>query len=96
MMTFFTDKPIRLKGPALAMLRIDCFLRDEGKCVDCGGSLRLDGGGFNQMQMAHKRSRGSGGEDVLSNVVSKCLPCHMREHSYGPSLIKPCPPKEAA
>lgn len=93
-MNFFRHKPIRLKGPALGMLRIDCFLRDEGKCQECGAALRLDGGGFNQMQMAHIRGRGAGGEDVLSNVRSLCLVCHGIEHSYGKSGLKPVPSKE--
>jgi 5-methylcytosine-specific restriction endonuclease McrA len=45
--------------------------------------------------MAHLVSRGRGGKDELSNVVTKCYDCHMvKEHSYGPSGVKPCPKKE--
>lgn len=91
-MKFPKSKPIRLKGPALAMLRIDCFLRDGGRCVECGTMLYLDGGGFKQAHMAHIKSRGANGADVLSNVRTLCLSCHMAEHNGG----KPVPKREVA
>jgi len=81
--------PTRLKGPAIARLRIDCFLRDEGRCGECDCRVYLDRGFFDRMHMAHIKSRGAGGPDTLDNVRTLCMKCHMLEHNGG----KPCPPK---
>lgn len=94
-------RPGRLKGDAMTQLRSDCFERDRYYCqhetfshvlqalVKCCARVTWETG-----HMAHKISRGRGGKDELSNVVTKCAHHHMVvEHSYGPSGVKPCPKK---
>jgi len=88
---------IRVKGKAMEKLRRDCFERDFYRCRGeipgffdpCGKLVTWETG-----HMAHIISRGRRGPDVISNVVTKCAECHIGiEHSYGPSGVKPCPPK---
>jgi hypothetical protein len=43
--------------------------------------------------MAHIKAKRRNG-DSLDNVRTLCAECHGLEHAYGPSGIKPCPPKE--
>ena len=75
---------LRLKGEALAALRRECFTRDGWKCVLCGRSVSWASG-----HMMHRQSRGAGGSDVIGNVDTGCMECHMREHAGG----KPVPRK---
>jgi 5-methylcytosine-specific restriction endonuclease McrA len=94
-------RPGRLTGKALEQLRRDCFERDTYQCrhqtesedgmwmVSCLNKVTWESG-----HMAYIVSRGRGGKDELPNVVTKCAGCHIGiEHSYGPSGVKPCPPK---
>lgn len=75
---------VRLSGEALEKLRMDCWLRDHMRCVDCGRVTlwqpRFDGD-FLAYDMAHKKSRGARGSDTLNNMVTKCHLCHMKEHA---------------
>ena len=95
-------RPGRLKGEELAELRRQCFYRDKYRCQHivergiyglvnfiCGEHVTWESG-----HMAHIVSRARGGMDRLDNVVTKCGRCHIGiEHAYGPSGVKPCPPK---
>jgi 5-methylcytosine-specific restriction endonuclease McrA len=88
----------RLKGAALEQLRRDCFERDGYRCQGevlsylfgwekCDRAVTWESG-----HMAHigaKRRHG----DSLDNVRTLCAECHGLEHAYGPSGVKPCPPK---
>jgi 5-methylcytosine-specific restriction endonuclease McrA len=88
----------RLKGAALEQLRRDCFERDGYRCqgfihsecglwFTCRKLVTWESG-----HMAHigaKRRHG----DSLDNVRTLCAECHRIEHAYGPSGVKPCPPK---
>jgi 5-methylcytosine-specific restriction endonuclease McrA len=67
---------IRLKGLAMADLRRQCFTRDGWKCVECARPVSWATG-----HMAHIKSRGAGGSDVLENVRTKCAECHHAEHN---------------
>ena len=80
---------IRLKGEALALLRRQCFTRDGWCCVDCRRQVSWATG-----HMAHIKSRGAGGSDVLQNVLTKCAWCHQKEHNCGgqPLPRKPSEP----
>jgi len=70
---------IRLKGKAMEQLRRECYIRDTGICKSCGNPTSWERG-----HMAHIRSRGAGGEDILSNVLWKCMECHLGlEHGKG-------------
>ena len=69
---------IRLKGEALVALRRRVFLRDKWTCQECGAIC-----GWASGHLAHIQSRGAGGSDVLSNVLTKCADCHMKEHNCG-------------
>lgn len=74
---------VRLTGVDLANLRRQCWFRDKGECQDCGVrtfyAARFDGDPL-AYDMAHIKSRGAGGSDVIENVKTKCHECHMREH----------------
>jgi 5-methylcytosine-specific restriction endonuclease McrA len=101
-------RPNRKKGKAMEQLRRECFERDHYLCQGtiwtewpdvisggwfragwpCGKPVTWESG-----HMAHigaKRRHG----DNLENVRTLCAECHMREHSYGKSGVKPCPPKQ--
>jgi 5-methylcytosine-specific restriction endonuclease McrA len=76
---------IRLKGADLERVRRACFIRDGWRCQDC---LRVIG--WASGHMAHIKSRGAGGSDVMDNVRTLCLECHSKEHNCGG---KPLPRK---
>lgn len=85
-------RPGRLKGDALIGLRIACFLRDTGRCVNCGKQLHFEArfdGDPDAYDMAHKRNRRMWGDNI-DNVESLCHDDHMKSHNAGG---KPCPPK---
>jgi 5-methylcytosine-specific restriction endonuclease McrA len=77
---------VRLTGPDLAKLRRDCWERDKGLCQNCGiptlYNARFDGDPI-AYDMAHIRSRGAGGSDVLENTQALCHSCHMKKHAKG-------------
>lgn len=75
---------VRLTGRALAMLRLDCFIRDKGVCQVCGKAVYFQArfpGDPMAYDMAHIHSRGAGGSDCLENVRCLCHTDHMREHA---------------
>ena len=65
-------KQIRLKGKDMEALRRACFERDNYICVQCGNPVSWQSG-----HMAHIKSHGSGGSDILENVKTKCQHCHI-------------------
>ncbi len=74
-----------MKGADLLLLRDACFKRDEGRCQECG--IRV---AWNvapecsyKYDMAHIKSRGAGGSDVLENVKTLCHSCHQKSHNCG-------------
>lgn len=72
-------KQIRLKGKDMEGLRRECFKRDNYTCVQCKIPVSWATG-----HMAHIKSHGAGGSDVLENVRTKCRDCHLnKEHSQG-------------
>lgn len=77
---------VRLTGAALKALRRACWERDKGICQECGGITfwwpHFDGDPF-AYDMAHVKSRGSGGSDTLANVRTLCHQCHMKQHAKG-------------
>ena len=73
----------RLKGADLAMLRLECLQRDHGRCCECGVRVSDSLPDWHPLKyhMAHIKSRGSGGPDVIENVRVLCGDCHRLEHS---------------
>lgn len=68
---------VRLKGAHLTQLRVDCFNRDQERCVDCGKRVA-----WHLFHMSHIVGRGRGGSDVLENVRVLCSHCHLvNEHN---------------
>jgi len=79
---------VRLRGKALEALRRACFERDRYRCQcspSCGVAVTWESG-----DMAHIVSRGAGGSDVLSNVVTMAHFHHLASHNCDG---KPLPPK---
>jgi 5-methylcytosine-specific restriction endonuclease McrA len=77
---------IRLKGKPLEQLRLDRWTFDRGLCLKCGHPTYFEpryDGDPEAYDMAHIKSRGAGGSDVLSNVETWCHRCHMRFHNTG-------------
>jgi hypothetical protein len=71
-------------------LRIECYERDGGKCVECGKPLRFEAGYWDSMHMAHIKNKRMYG-DTISNVRSLCLWHHLAgDHNCGG---KPVPKK---
>jgi hypothetical protein len=84
-------RPGRLQGKALSTLRMECWVRDGGRCVKCYTKLHYEpryDGDPNAYDMAHKRNRRMYG-DSIGNVQAECHSCHMKGHSGE----KPCPKK---
>jgi hypothetical protein len=94
MNSFPKDQVVRVKGKAMEALRIACYLRDGGRCVICATITWLNAPEEHprKADMAHVKSRGAGGQDILSNVRNLCHRCHTREHTEGKNG-KPCPSK---
>ena len=80
---------VRLKGEALAALRIDCFHRDRFRCVECGRKVFDDvpNEAPHKAHMAHVKGRGAGGSDTIENVTTKCGACHLVEE-HNPKSVK--------
>jgi hypothetical protein len=84
----------RLKGQALLELRADCYRRDFGICQKCGRATDWDASqeSDNAYHMAHRRGKRMWG-DHLDQVEVECGACHRKFHAYGPTMEKPCKPK---
>ena len=93
MKTFFKQKPIRLKGKAKTEFRKKVFEHFNGRCqgvLPDGSQCEerpplMDSDGvfdvFTCGHVSHIKSVGSGGEDILENVLYKCYNCHInKEH----------------
>ena len=72
---------IRMYGPAWDFLRGFCYVRDGKKCLNCLVPVDLEKGMWSSMHLAHRKSKGSGGSDVPSNVRTLCISCHATEHT---------------
>jgi len=75
---------VRLSGPLLTKLRLDCWIRAKGRCEKCGERLYYQArypGDPLAYDMAHIKSRGAGGSDVLENVQALCHREHMAAHA---------------
>ena len=77
---------VRLYGADMKHLRWSCYTRDNGICQACGVMTgyepRFDGDPI-AYYMAHIKSRGAGGSDVIENVRCLCHRDHMKEHTEG-------------
>lgn len=77
----------RLKGLKYKAFREQVFQHYEGICAECGDFAPLyDYEGVFDIwvcgHVAHIKSRGAGGGDVIENVRWKCPSCHLnKEHS---------------
>lgn len=101
-------RPGRLKGKALTALRESVFERDGFRCQHLLPAHITDHGQViselwepcnllltsRTAHLAHIRNKRMWG-DSMENCTTKCAEHHLvNEHSYGPSGIKPVPPKE--
>ena len=71
---------VRLKAGAWDMLRRHCWERDGMRCVHCKVPVTIEKGYWSSVHCAHYKSKGSGGNDVPSNVRSLCGRCHDADH----------------
>ena len=79
---------IRLKGKPYKRLKEQRYELSQGKCEVCGDLVTLnepDGSFhvFRNAHLAHVKSRGAGGSDVIENVIIKCPGCHLNKE-HGP------------
>ena len=75
---------VRLTGKDLEKLRRDCWYRDNFTCAACLTATNYEPrytGDPRAYDMAHIKSRGAGGSDVLDNVRALCHSCHMKAHA---------------
>jgi 5-methylcytosine-specific restriction endonuclease McrA len=88
-------RPGRLEGRELENLRDDCYQRDNRICQRCGKvtDIHLPQEYDDSFHMAHRRNKRMWG-DSLENVQTECGSCHRKYHQNGPSMEKPCPPKQ--
>lgn len=79
----FPKGNVRLSGKDLGELRKACLKRDKSKCRECGDSVSDSFPAWHpkKAHMAHIKSRGAGGADVIGNVRTLCGECHRAEHS---------------
>jgi hypothetical protein len=79
-------KTVRLKGAAYKELRRQVWKRAGGLCERCGAYAPLynSEGWFDIFEcghLHHAKSRGAGGQDVLSDEVEWiCFDCHSKHH----------------
>lgn len=87
-------RPGRLKGDDLTNLREACFLRDGFHCTHCRRRVypSLPKEHEASAHMAHIQAKRRG-LDTLDNVRTLCGEDHRRQHNFGPTMEKPCPPK---
>ncbi|MCG7592397.1 HNH endonuclease [Mycobacterium sp. PSTR-4-N] len=50
-----------------------CFKRDHWTCQQCGFEAEPNKG---QVHADHIINRAEGGEDLLENLITRCVPCH--------------------
>lgn len=74
---------VRMQKDAWDALRAFVCVRDGSKCVDCGSRVVLAKGHWASVHCAHIKSKGSGGSDLPSNLLSKCINCHDKAHHTG-------------
>ena len=78
---------VRVTGIEMTKLRSEAYFAANGFCQECGIFAPWKSG-----ELAHKRTKRNNG-DLPSNVRWLCSGCHFKEHAYGKSGKKPCPPK---
>lgn len=77
-------KRVELSPSAWSKLREKVWRKQHGLCAECGRWVRLDGDTvFNTAHLAHKKSRGAGGDDTEENTRMLCYRCHMIDE-HGP------------
>ena len=82
-------RPGRLKGAKLTTRRAERWDIDKGICQGCFKPCDP-----NNWHLAHFRNKRMWG-DGIENMRVKHPDCHLVvEHAYGPSGVKPVPPKE--
>ena len=76
-------KAIRLNAAQLSQLKRELYFnRAHGRCEACRNPVQLG-----RCHLAHKKSRGAGGDDSKENCMIKCIRCHLTiEH--GPQWSK--------
>ena len=80
--------PKRLHGKAYSKLRKEVYETAGGICSRCGAYAPLtdENGQFDVFScghVAHRKSRGSGGDDTIENTDWLCPTCHL-EGDHGP------------
>ena len=76
---------VRLYGPAWDAVREHIWQRDGRKCLNCRAQVLLEKGDWWSVHCSHRKSKGSGGNDLPSNLRSLCGRCHAAEHSGKPT-----------
>jgi 5-methylcytosine-specific restriction protein A len=61
-----------LRSPSFRALRKQAFERDGYRCVDCGGSEKLE---------ADHRTYARVPNELLEDLETRCKDCHLRRHA---------------
>jgi len=64
-----------LYGQDMSIQRHEVFVRDKGRCQECGMWIGEDYG-----EVHHKLPRGKGGSDNADNLEWSCRKCHRFQH----------------
>lgn len=83
-------RPGRMTAEELDALRAECWLRDGGKCQECGNDTLFNAPieWDNSFHMAHIKNKRMYG-DHIDNVQTECGRHHREYHAFGPSRVKP-------
>lgn len=90
-----TDGRRFLFGEGIRLARRRVYLRDNGRCVDCGRVLFLDLS-FSlhesvyplPMELSHQKPKSLGGDDSDKNLRSRCHRCHVKHDGHGQPLYR--------
>ncbi len=85
-----TPHQIRISGWRWKQLATSCYERDGYVCQNCGRDCsdearKREG---HRIQAHHVQPRRVGGEDVLENLTTLCMPCHMKVEWGTAHLLK--------
>jgi len=68
-------------------LRAEALVRDNYRCVWCACDPTYEQPSGQRLEMAHILPKGSGGKNVIENVIMLCRPCHDQHDGRAPRRL---------